>query len=91
VQILRGDVVTELQKLENAYPEKQIFVIGGKALIESSSIICDYLYLTHMKGLYRSDVRIHLDKYLSGFRATTAEPSEDRSCTFMVYKNRFRL
>jgi dihydrofolate reductase len=91
VQILRGDVVTELQKLENAYPKKQIFVIGGKALIESSSIICDYLYLTHMKGLYRSDVRIHLDKYLSGFRAITAEPSEDRSCTFMVYKNRFRL
>lgn len=88
---LKGDVVSELQRVEVAYPNKQIFVIGGKAIIEASSIICDYLYLTHMKGNFRSDTRIHLDKYLGGFRAMTAEPSEDRSCTFMVYKNRFRL
>ena len=88
---IKGDVVTELQRIESAYPDKQIFVIGGKEIIEASSVICDYLYLTHMKGNFRSDTRLHLDRYLNGFRAMTAEPSEDRSCTFMVYKNRFRL
>lgn len=91
VRILKGDVVTELQRVEAEYPDRKIFVIGGKDLIESSSILCDYVYLTHMKGNFRSDTRIHLDRYLNGFRAMTAEPSTDRSCTFMIYKNRFRM
>jgi len=91
VHTIKGDVITELRKIETAYPDKQIFVIGGKTLIESSSVLCDYVYLTHMKGNFRSDTRIHLDRYLADFRATTAEPSVDRSCSFMVYKNRFRL
>jgi dihydrofolate reductase len=91
VRTLAGDVVPKIQELQDIHVGKHIFVIGGKDLIESAANTFDKLYLTHIKGNYRSDTRIHLDRMLLSFRAISARPSEDRSCTFMVYKNLFRL
>ena len=91
VRTLAGDIVPRLKELEEIHQGKKIFVIGGKDLIESTAIAFDNLYLTHVKGNYRSDTKMHLDRFLLSFRATSARPSTDRSCTFMVYKNLFRL
>lgn len=90
VRTINGDIIDRLQELSNIHAGKDIFVIGGKQLLESASVLFDRLYLTHMKGTYRTDTRIHLDRYLLSFRAVSACPSTDRSCTFMVYKNLFR-
>ena len=91
VRVISGSIIDRLQEISEIHSNKNIFVIGGKQLLESASVMFDNLYLTHMKGNYRSDTRIQLDRYLLSFRATSARPSEDRSCTFMIYKNLFRL
>ena len=90
VRTLAGDIVARLKELEEIHTGKDIFVIGGKNLIESTSIAFDKLYLTHIKGNYRSDTKLHLDRFLLSYRALSARPSADRSCTFMVNKNLFR-
>ena len=91
VRTISGNIVEQLQELQNVHSGKHIFVIGGVQLLEESSIVMDHLYLTHIKGSYRTDTRINLDRFLLSFRALSAKPSDDRSCTFMVYKNLFRL
>ena len=90
VRTIRGDVVERLRELEQVHTGRDIFVIGGKDIIESAGILFDTVHLTRVNGIYRTDTRIHLDRFLLGFQATTAWPSTDRSCTFMIYKNRFR-
>ena len=87
IRTLRGSVIENLRNVQEIHAGKNIYVIGGKELIEEASILFENLYLTHIKGQYRSDTRINLDRFLLGFRATSACPSIDRSCTFMIYKN----
>lgn len=91
VRTIKGDLIAKLKEIQDIHVGKNIFVIGGAQLLESSAIVFDTLYLTHIKGAYRSDTRINLDRFLIGFQARSARPSVDRSCTFMVYKNLFRL
>jgi dihydrofolate reductase len=91
VRTIKGDIVAKLKEIQDIHVGKDIFVIGGSQLIEQSVISFDRLYITHIKGNYRSDARINLDRLLLGFQAYSARPSQDRSCTFMVYKNLFRL
>lgn len=90
VRTLHGDIIANLRNIEQIHTNKDIFVIGGKEIIETASILFNKLYLTHINSTYRSDTRIHLDKFLLSFRAISARPSESRSCTFMVYKNLFQ-
>lgn len=90
VRTIRGDLLENLREIEKIHIGKDIFVIGGKEIIESTSLLFDKLYLTHINGTYRSDTKIYLDKYLLSFRAISARPSPSRSCTFMVYKNLFQ-
>jgi dihydrofolate reductase len=91
VRTIKGDVVQKIKEVQEIHYDKHIFIIGGKELIEKTSILFDNLYITHIKGNYRHDTKIQLDKFLLGFQARSARPSNDRSCTFMVYKNLFRL
>lgn len=91
VRTINGDLLVKLKEIQEIHVGKDIFVIGGAQIIESTSLIFDNLYLTYIKGNYRSDTRINLDRFLLGFQAKSARPSNDRSCTFMVYKNLFRL
>ena len=90
VRTIKGNLIERLQELEQIHADKDIFVLGGKDVIETTSILFDQLHLTHINSIYRTDTRINLDKFLLSFQAATAWPSEDRSCTFMIYKNRFR-
>jgi len=87
VRTISGDVLSEVLKLHKEFPGKTIWVIGGKEILEVCRVICNNLYVTHIKGNYRSDTRINMRDYLIGFRATSACPSEDRSCNFMTYRN----
>jgi dihydrofolate reductase len=82
-----GDVCSVVQKIASTYPTKTVWVIGGKDILEKTRPIVDNLYLTYIKAPHRSDVRIHLNDYLTGFRAMTSIPTQDRRCNFMIYKN----
>lgn len=84
---ISGDIVAGIEKLVKEFPDKIIWIIGGKEILEICRPLCNNLYITHIKGNYRSDVRINIRDFVIGFRATSAGPSQDKSCTFMTYKN----
>lgn len=87
VRTIRGNLIERVVELEHLYPKRTIWLIGGKEILEICRPLCNNLYITHVKGNYRSDVRIDLRDYLVGFRTTSAGPSQDRTCNFMTYKN----
>ena len=85
-----GDVKTKLLALEAEYPDKKIFVIGGAALLEEALPVLDRIYLTHIKGSYKVDTRIHVKEFLTGFMPVRATVSKDFNSTFTVYDPIFK-
>lgn len=85
--VLNGDINQQIQDLAKAYPDKTVWVIGGANILEQTRDILDEIYLTHFRGSYRADTRIDLKKFLSGFVPKSASVSEDRQCTWVIYKN----
>ena len=89
-QPFSGDVQEQLLKIEASHKDKKVFVIGGVELLESARPLFDRIYLTHIKGAYRSDTRIHVKEFLTGFRPVSARVSQDYQSTFTVYESIFK-
>lgn len=90
VHQIKGDVVSEILKLEQANPDKTIWVIGGSDILMQCESIYDRIYLTHVKGAYRSDTKINLKAFLSGRLMCKASASPEDNCTFVEYESIFR-
>lgn len=84
---IQGDMIKEIKKIRKYYPNRTIWLIGGPELILSCKDIIDEIHITHFKGQYRCDTKMDMKKLLSTFRAYGAWPSQDRKCTWTVYKN----
>ena len=82
---LSGDYKPQIRKLESEFPTKDIFIIGGKALLEATRPLVDTLYLTSIKNHYKIDTMIDLQTYMRCFQIVSVTPGEN--CTFGVYKN----
>lgn len=87
VRTIRGDLIEQVRELERLFPKRIIWLIGGKEILEICRPLCNNLYITHVKGNYRSDVRMNLRDFTIGFSGWSACPSKDRTCNFMIYKN----
>jgi dihydrofolate reductase len=85
-----GNIVEEIVKIEQRHSDKKIFVIGGAEILEATLELTDRIYLTHIKGSYKVDTRIHLKEYLTGFVPVRAEVSKDFQSTFTVYDPIFK-
>lgn len=86
--VIRGDDICEqIQQIAQAYPDKTVWIIGGANILDQTRDLIDEIYLTHFKGSYRVDTRVDLKKYLLGFTPKSASVSEDRQCTWVIYKN----
>jgi dihydrofolate reductase len=85
-----GDIKDKLLAIEQAHPDKTIFIIGGPALIEAARPVLDRIYLTHVKGSYKVDTRIHVKEFLTGFTPVRATVSKDFQSTFTVYDPIFK-
>jgi dihydrofolate reductase len=85
-----GDIKEQLLKIESAHPDKKIFVIGGAELLDSAQSVLDRIYVTHIKGSYRADTRIHVKEFLTGFVPVRAHVSKDFQSTFTVYDSIFK-
>lgn len=83
VRRLHGDVNNEIRTLANAFSDKNIFVIGGQSLYESTNDLIERVYLTRMKGNYWCDTRINLERYLNCFQIKTVIPGND--CTYEIW------
>lgn len=87
VRRLSGDYKKKIQELQDVYPKKNIFIIGGPSIIMECKDLIDYAYVTHRKGAAFSDVRIDLKLFMMGMRITSSKPSSDKMLNFCVYKN----
>jgi dihydrofolate reductase len=85
-----GDIVEKLLEIESAHPEKKIFVIGGPVILEAARSVLDRIYLTHVRGSYKVDTRMHVKEFLSGFVPVRAQVSKDFQSTFTVYDPIFK-
>jgi len=80
---LNGDILEEVSALEKDFPNKNIFIIGGKSIYESTEKLVQRVYLTRIKGNYFADTRIDLDRYLACFRIKTVRPGQE--CTYEIW------
>jgi dihydrofolate reductase len=85
-----GDIKSKLLEIEQAHPDKKIFVIGGVELLTEAQPVLDRIYLTHIKGSYKVDTRIHVKEYLTGFTPVRASVSKDFQSTFTTYDPVFK-
>ena len=87
VRKLSGDYKKQIRELQTLFPNKNIFIIGGPALILDCKDLIDYAYVTHRKGAAFSDVRIDMKSFMVGMRITSSRPSSDKMLNFSIYKN----
>jgi len=87
VKRLSGDYKKEIKNLQNYYPKKNIFIIGGPSIIMECKDLIDYAYITHRKGAAFSDVKIDMRSFMTGMRITSSRPSTDKMLNFCIYKN----
>lgn len=85
-----GDIPAKLLDIEAAHPDKTVWVIGGAEVLESARPLLDRIYMTHIKGAYRTDTRMYVKEFISGFRPVRAEVSKDFQSTFVVYESIFK-
>lgn len=87
VRTIKGDLCERIKKIAEDNPTKTVWIIGGPGILMETKDIIDEAYVTHFKGQFKTDVQIDLRKYLLTFQAHSAQPSIDRKCTWMTYKN----
>jgi len=80
---LYGDTVEQVKTLHSQFPNRKVFIIGGKELYEATEPVVERVYLTRMKGAWFTDTRIDLDKYLACFRIKTVRPGNN--CTYEIW------
>jgi dihydrofolate reductase len=82
------DYVDQIVRIHDANPGKDVFIIGGKQVLEDCKNILDKVYLTYIKGTYRIDTRMNLRSFLGGFAERYATSSEQ--CTIIRYESIFK-
>ena len=87
VTSISGNILDILPRLEQQWPNRRIFLIGGAELIMSAKECLDFAYVTYRRGNYRCDTRLDMRDFLVGMRAISARPSGDKMLNFTTYKN----
>ncbi len=80
---LNGDASAQVELLQKQFPNKDVFVIGGKELYDSTASIVERVYLTRMKGGWFTDTRIELERYLTCFQIKSVRPGTN--CTYEIW------
>lgn len=89
VRWINTDAVNSIKQIQVENPDKNVVIIGGKMLYDSTLDIVDRIYLTRMKGAWFTDTRINLDLYLAMFRLKSVTPGPN--CTFEVWDRVLRF
>lgn len=83
VKWIPSNPVDNILEIQKNNPTKNVYVIGGKQLYESTEKIVERVYLTRIKGNYWTDTRIHLESFLACFQIKTVKPGQD--CTYETW------
>ena len=83
VKWIPGDAVDNIRRIQNNNKSKDVYIIGGKQLYETTEPLIERVYLTRMKGNYWCDTQIGLDRYLSCFQISSVSPGNN--CTYEIW------
>lgn len=83
VRWIPSSPVDNILQIQKDNPDKNVFIIGGKQLYETTESIVDRVILTRMKGGWFTDTRINLEQSLSCFQIKTVTPGND--CTYEIW------
>jgi dihydrofolate reductase len=86
---ISGDLRSELSELEQKSAGKTIWVCGGADILVQCQGLFDRIYVTHLPGSYRADVKMDVHKFLQGYHPVQAHSRTGHSCD-MVYQNAFK-
>jgi dihydrofolate reductase len=81
---LSGNINDQIKLMAENFPTKDVYIIGGQTLYETTNDLVERVYLTRMKGNYWCDTRINLERYLNCFRIKTVRPGTD--CTYEIWE-----
>jgi dihydrofolate reductase len=82
-----GDIRSVLTDVQSRWPGKDIWIIGGADLLMESKDYCDEMWIAHRKGAYFTDVRVDLNKYMTGTRILSSAPNQARTINWCTYRN----
>ena len=83
VRRLKGNIKQEVLDLQAQFPDKNVFVIGGKTIYEHTQDIVETVYLTRMLKSWGADTRVNLERLLMNHRIQTVKPGTD--CTYETW------
>lgn len=76
-RVTTGDnLISTLESVKLSFPEKKIFVIGGKQILEWLRPNIETIYLTRFKGRFYSDTKINIESFLTGYQLKTVKPGD---------------
>lgn len=87
VRTIKGNITEIIKQIAKFNPDRTVWIVGGPGILLQTKDLVEEAHITHFKGQYRTDVAIDLRKYLSLFQARSAQPSTDKKCIWMTYKN----
>jgi len=85
VYCLKGDYTKQVLKVQAEFPNRNIFIIGGSALLEETRPLVERVYFTLIRDSFKTDCRININAYLQGLKCESVKPGD--GCTFSIYKN----
>jgi len=87
--VLNGQLCSSLRSLEEQYPDKEIFVIGGANIYAQAFPYCDNIYLSRIKGEYEGDTKlsVDIDYTLCDYNMTLRDERKVEKCTFQTWSN----
>ena len=83
VRWIPSDAIENILKIQAQHPDKNVYIIGGLQLYESTQDIVQRVFLTRMKGAWFADTRINLDRMLLPFRIKSVRPGNN--CTYETW------
>ena len=84
--VISHNILNDIQLLTLLYPNKEIFIMGGKQIYEQCFTICDKLYITKINKNYKGDTKLNLVEILPQYELEFTTNSG--ICTFQLWKKR---
>lgn len=84
---ITGNIPNQLVDVARRYPNKEIFIIGGKTVFEQCRSVIEQIYLTRMNLDWRSSVKLDLDEFLDSFILRSVKPGDQ--CTYELWLKKY--
>lgn len=85
--ILTGELGASVLQLQDMYPDKHVWVIGGPNIIEQTLGVIEEFYISRIPGEYQCDTFLPVKKIESLFERHWVDDTND-SVTFEIWKKR---